>query len=656
MKKFIAILLAVLLCGGAISLAVSAATTGGSCGPNASYTFNTATGALNISGTGAIEWNVWEASPWENDKWLVKTLTIGSGITSIGERAFQNCYNLDTVSLPNSLLVIGDNAFALCMNLKSITIPPNVTTIGGWVFQGCHELTSITIPQKVNSIGRAVFSYCYSLSQINVSGNQFYKIVDGALLTADGTVLLAYPAARENASYSIPNTVKIIGSCAFTYATFSSITIPNSVETIERDAFWGCSRLESVNIPKSVTLIEEGAFNCVGPMTVDPENPNYSSQDGILYNNNKTILKQYPSRIRNYEDNYIMPNSVIEVERSAFTNIRTPVAVTISSGLSDFSFDTHGVSNLYVDSANPFFASEDGVLFSNNLKKLVKYPNARPDEAYSIPSGTMTIGERAFWGAHWLAKIEIPTTVKILEDQAISGVSDRFPSILVPAEVEEIGQWNFDGMRYIYLRDDGWWFPEQVMPIIYCHKNSVAHTDAINNGNPFILVNDSVKLGNDGDDVIVQYNNGSYSGNVILNVKDTVPQSAYTLVDNKLNPDQVKIFDIKTLLNNQPVQPLGKIIVKIKIPDGFDPIYAQVFYLDPDNWTATNMLARIEDGYAVFEADYFSLYAIVEVRQGGGPITPDPDPDPTPQKWWETIPAWLQFIFRYIFFGWIWMR
>lgn len=109
------------------------------------------------------------------------SITIGSGVTSIGDRAFRNCSSLTSITIPNSVTSIGNYAFYECWNLMSITIPSSVTSIGEAAFSLCNSLTNITIPNSVISIGNYAFLGCSSLTQVNYKGTaeQWNKIQIG---------------------------------------------------------------------------------------------------------------------------------------------------------------------------------------------------------------------------------------------------------------------------------------------------------------------------------------------------------------------------------------------------------------------------------------------------------------------------------------------
>ena len=97
-----------------------------------------------------------------------------------------------------SVTSIGDRAFDDCTNLTNITIPDSVTSIGDDAFEGCTSLTSITIPNSVTEIGWYAFENCTSLTAINVaSENSNYVSVNGVLYNKDKTELIRYPAEKK---------------------------------------------------------------------------------------------------------------------------------------------------------------------------------------------------------------------------------------------------------------------------------------------------------------------------------------------------------------------------------------------------------------------------------------------------------------------------
>ena len=151
------------------TIKAEAATYSGTCGDNLTWTLDTSTGKLTISGTGAMtNWSSSSSAPWYSNRSSVKSVTIGNSVTSIGSYAFYGCTNLTSVTIPDSVTSIGDYAFRGCDSLTSVTIPDSVTSIDDGAFAWCDSLTSVTIGNSVTSIGSSAFYYCYSLTSMTI--------------------------------------------------------------------------------------------------------------------------------------------------------------------------------------------------------------------------------------------------------------------------------------------------------------------------------------------------------------------------------------------------------------------------------------------------------------------------------------------------------
>ena len=92
------------------------------------------------------------------------SFTIPDSVTSIGNRAFEDCTSLTSVEIPDSVTSIGDYAFRDCTSLTSVVIPDFVTSIGNSAFSHCYSLAIVEIGNSVTSIGEYAFYYCRSLT------------------------------------------------------------------------------------------------------------------------------------------------------------------------------------------------------------------------------------------------------------------------------------------------------------------------------------------------------------------------------------------------------------------------------------------------------------------------------------------------------------
>ena len=137
----------------------------GTCGDNLTWEFNTETGALTISGTGAMNNYSWDpnAAPWYEYKDAITSVSFPKGITTIGAYAFVNCDNaaFTTVTIPEGVIALGVNAFYNCDGIQEITIPSTVTTIEVGAIYDCKAVNSITsyIASPTNLHGFAIYGY-----------------------------------------------------------------------------------------------------------------------------------------------------------------------------------------------------------------------------------------------------------------------------------------------------------------------------------------------------------------------------------------------------------------------------------------------------------------------------------------------------------------
>jgi len=187
--------------------------------------------------------------------------TIPDSVTGIETSAFYDCNGLTGVTIPNSVKTIGQAAFRSCKGLTSVTIPNSITTIENYTFTSCTNLTSVNIPDSVTKVGGDAF---YDTAWFNsVKAGVFY--VGKIAQTYKGTM----PA---NTSVTIADGTKIIAENAFknyygNTVGLISVTIPNSVTTIEEGAFSNCTNLNNVTIPSSVTKIGMYAFGTCTSLT-----------------------------------------------------------------------------------------------------------------------------------------------------------------------------------------------------------------------------------------------------------------------------------------------------------------------------------------------------------------------------------------------------
>ena len=228
--------------------------------------------------------------PWEDYHSLINEIVISEGITRIGNAAFENT-SVKAINIPGTVTSIGEAAFCYCEQLTSVFLQEGLKIIGKSAFYGCNSLKSVTIPDSVNTIEEDAFKEC-SIEAIDVGeGNNSYCVDGGVLFSKDKTELVWYPQNLDGATYTIPETVKIIKSSAFyNNSKLTSVILPEGLEEIEAYAFSYVASIASIKIPETVKKIGKEAFtsNSYDQITIcgrdtEIDTDAFSAQDGTVY-------------------------------------------------------------------------------------------------------------------------------------------------------------------------------------------------------------------------------------------------------------------------------------------------------------------------------------------------------------------------------------
>jgi hypothetical protein len=261
------------------------------------------------------------------------------------------------------------------------------------------------------------------------------------------------------------NTVAIGDSVFFQNATLTSVVFPSTLVSIGNYAFAECTGLTSVGIiPVGVASIGEAPFSsCTGltSINVDASNLAFISQDGVLYNKDKTVLIQFPAGKTGV---FAIPSSVTTIGREAFrfsthiTSITIPDSVTtigyrgfsrmyalpsVSIPASVTSIGTYGFfggtsnTGITVHPDNPSFISVDGVLYNKGITELIQYPCGKAGELV-IPATVTSIGIAAFELSAKITKITFTGNIETIATAAFESLTG-LTSITFPSSLTSIG-------------------------------------------------------------------------------------------------------------------------------------------------------------------------------------------------------------------------
>jgi len=283
------------------------------------------------------------------------------------------------------------------------------------------NVTCYVIPESVENISAWAFTTWGSLlTSFEVeSGNQHYKSEGGVLYNADMTSLIRYPIAKTISSVTVPEGVTEISQNAFLYSSnVSEINLPSSLSSIGMQAFYYSQKLEAIN--------------------VDAGNSYFSSQDGVLYDKNKTTLIYYPYNKKDVSS-FSVPEGVTTVENYAFESGVNEITLPSTVDTVNSSSFNSWIHHITVANSNPNFVSIDGSVFSKDMTQFV-YHYYTEEDTYTVPDGVTDIGKVLRNCSY--STIIFPEGITTIANNSLRD-SNNLEEIYLPSTIETIEQYAF---------------------------------------------------------------------------------------------------------------------------------------------------------------------------------------------------------------------
>ena len=416
------------------------AQTSGTCGDNATWTYDENTKTLTISGTGAMSdydfTNNSSSTPWK-DFDDIQTVIIENGITYIGSFSFTYFTNITTVTIPNTVTTIGKTAFGRCSSLTTINIPESVTTIEQMAFRYCTSL-SITVPATTAIEGKTTFGEVESLEYhgTSIPPNGYpawgaYSFNGSSFIFADEEKTILHAYIGKGGDIVVPEGVTTLGIndeiIVFgqrNYIVPTTITLPESLTLIKAHAIfnspddnnWG-KNLKGIYFKNDPNNLEWPAtYLTVLTFPV----PCYVSLQ---------TFDIWQEKFGDYEQRgfFFVPNGV-EFEQDGV------VYILSEDGSASVNSHTASLPNELVI---PSAITKDGV----NYRVTNIFRNAFSDCAnltsVIIPEGVTKINQRTFFKCYNLTTVTIPEGVTDIEREAFYDC--KLPSVTIPESTKSIG-------------------------------------------------------------------------------------------------------------------------------------------------------------------------------------------------------------------------
>ena len=455
----------------------------------------------------------------------IKKVTLPEGLVTIGDHAFEKAARITSVNIPDSVTQLGEFVFYDCDYLEDISIGTGIERIPTATFMQCNSLSSVYLPGNITLVEPRAFEGCMMLTEVEIGEQETIEIARNAFCdtcpetviwhggsciedadiqtTGNGGLLLAnwifdnasgggsapvlptnVPATTDaptdeptDAPTDEPYTPVLSGKCgknAFWEFKNGVLTISGTgeIDDLEPDDELGLRQpwddcmfeAEKIVVGEGITSIGNMAFAAMNNVT-DVDLPSTLREIGENSFGNCISLKKID-----------LPEGLLSIGISAFMECLEMESIYIPSSVTSIGDDVfglcYGLKNITVSEDNSEYASADGVLYTKDMKTILRYPAGRTEESFEIPSGVQTIAQFAFADNNYMTTLIIPKSLKKIDYDAVVE-SPAFSTVMY---VGNESQWN-----NIDIKEGNGWV-NSVDMIYNCYGDGVLEVKATEEG------------------------------------------------------------------------------------------------------------------------------------------------------------------------------
>ena len=436
-------------------------------------------------------------------------------VDSIADGAFSGCKKLKSVVLSDKVTRIPNGTFANCINLESITWGAGLRSIWGKAFENCTALKSIVFADSIEDVSSDAFRGCVNISSITFARGKYFDLDSlpkeffpwgQNAFTLDGVRYVPYKAfdREEAALLAVMDLPKDAKDDIF-FPDITTLKIPARVEQYGfiyevsecKSSFKQFPSLKRLELPATIKKVEIAEIENLQEVVVDKGNTEFSTEDGVLFNKQKTVLLSFPRRRdvkeylipdgveqiaeeafrgQPYIEEIVFPDSTIAIEKRAFADCRSLREVHLGKnikkiGIESFAYtaierfvltpNARFVNQHKWDGKTPFYGSKlkafeldgenelytviDGILYIKNSWGLrLKFCPPAYEGHLQIPEEVKVIGSCSCWGCTGITSLFIPEGVETIGDDAFSGCT-KLESVDIDGHIDKLGSWCFAG-------------------------------------------------------------------------------------------------------------------------------------------------------------------------------------------------------------------